>query len=238
MRIVNGFIKKKVLWVIAAIIIPTSGNAQIVRNESGNINATKFHGFSVIINDTRDKVLDFWVEYAGEMAKLRRKRDFYQMEEFKLPEAFYPEAMYYVRINEKDSLGKIWIALDPGTLLAGEEGEELVNTALRTFMEKLPAAYQKELIRKRIREAEQAIAFTEKQQRTLVHDGETFEGQLQHATNERERMLKMLERLELEILALNQRIENTRVQIEQINTDLEKMKFVVKKYQEELNKIH
>ncbi len=238
MRFVNGFIKKKVLWVIAAVIIPTSGYAQKVSNESGNINATKFQGFSIIIDDTRDKVHDFWVEYAGEMSKIRRKRDFYQLEEFKLPDAFYPEALYYVRISEKDSLGKIWIALDPGTLLAGEEGEELVNTALNKFMAKLPVVFQENLIRKKIREAEQAIAYTEKQQLALVQDSVTFEGQLQHAGEERERVQKMLENLELEIMALNQRIENTRLQIIQTNTDLEKMKSVIKKYEEELKKLY
>ena len=237
MRIVNGFIKVKVLFVIAAIIIPLSGYAQKVRNESGNINATKFQGFSVIINGTRDKVLDFWVEYAGEMAKLRRKRDFYQMEEFKLPDAFYPEALYYVRISEKDSLGTRWIALNPGTLLAGSEGEELVNAALIIVMEELQVAYQDDLNLNTMLVAEKAIAFTEIQELTLLHDGETFSGQLQQATDERERMLKMLENLELEILALNQRIENTRLQIEQTNTDLEKMRSVIKKYQGDLRKL-
>lgn len=238
MRVVNGIDLKKVVMLVAACSIYLSLNAQQVKKENGTINSKKYEGYSIVVKDATSKVEDFWLVHLKEYSNVRRKRDFYQIEEFKLPDSYFPEAVFYTRIIEKDSLGKIWVALDSETLLGGVEGEELVNEALEQFMGSLPAEYEKNSIEKRIIEAKRVIMITENEQQALMQSAKNLSRQLEEVTTEKERLNTTLENLDLEILATKQRIENNKSDSIRSVSDLEKIRILVAQYEEDLKKLN
>jgi hypothetical protein len=230
---------EKRFWLIMVFLTLLSPViAQEVRNENGTINSRKYSGFSVLIEDNHVKVSEFWQEELKKVGKLRRKRDFHQVEELRLPDEYHPEAIYYTRVIDRDSLScRIWIALDPETLLAGEEGIENVNLALDKFMSSIPTSYDAYLIQLQILDAERAITFTDKQQQKLMQDIKNLEYQLEESKAERERLLQTIDNLELEILSISQKIEDSKEAVEQSHIDLEKINKMLDQYRQDLKKL-
>ena len=82
---INNSNSDKRFWLLLVVLIlsaPLCG--QNVRNESGTINSRKYQGFSLTIDANHEKVTGFWLEELKKTGKTRRKRDFYQIDEFKL----------------------------------------------------------------------------------------------------------------------------------------------------------
>ena len=238
MQFDNSMSQKRFWFLIILLFLMTPVFGQKVRSESGNINSNKYSGYSIIIADQQEKVTDFWLVKLKEIGKLRRKRDFHQMEEFKLPDEYHPEAIYYTRVIERDSISsKIWIALDPETLLAGDSGQENVDLALENYVSSLEVGYEEYLIELQIADAERAITFTGRQQQRLIQQGKNLEYQLAESKAEKERLLETLEALELEVLALKQRIEDNEAAVEQTHVDLEKINKMIDRYREKLDKL-
>ena len=71
----------------------------------------------------------------------------------------------------------------------------------------------------------------------LVQEGRNLEFQLSESKAEKERLLENIEKLELEILALNQRIEDNKAAIEQSGIDLEKISKMLDQYRVNLRKL-
>ncbi len=236
MRIVNVAIERKVIFFFL-ILSSLSGYSQSVKKQSKNINSRNYPGFSVTLQGSESKITSFWEDHITDKSKLRKKRDFWQLEEFRLPDAYYPEAVYYVRLLPKESTVIVWIALDPETLLAGDEGEGLVALALESFMVEVPLAYDRFEINLKISDAEQAVNFQVRHQESLKQQNVRFGQQLEYSKEERIRMKKLLENLELEILATAQRIENNNVAMQQDSLDIERMRNLIIKYRQELAKI-
>lgn len=238
MQVVNTNSLKQVILLFLITCLITPLNAQNARNETGTINSKKFQGFSIIIADEQDKVSDFWINELRKNGKLRRKRDFYQIEQLNLPDEYYPEAIYYTRVRDRDSTSsKIWIALDPESLLAGESGQENADLALENYVGSLKVAYEKYLIELQIADAQRASTFTSRQQQRLIQEGRNLEFQLSESKAEKERLLESIEKLELEILALSQRIDDNKAAVEQSNVDLEKISKMLDQYRENLIKL-
>ena len=161
MKILNSVTQKQFFLLLAMVLIITPLSAQKVRNESGNINSKKFDGFSIVINENRVKVTDFWMNELKKIGKTRRKRDFYEIEALNLEGEYNPEAIFYSRVSEKDSTSSsVWIALDPETLLSGESGVENVNLALKNYVSSIPLAFEIHSVEKQIEETNRATDFT------------------------------------------------------------------------------
>jgi hypothetical protein len=215
-----------------------SGFAQKARSESATINSQKYSGYSIIIADDTEKVSDFWLNELKSKGKIRRKRDFFQIGELKLPDEYYPEALYYTRIINRDSISsKIWIALNPETLLAGENGKENVNLALENYVSSLETEYDRYLIQLQIADAERAVTFTSRQKQRLIQNGKNLQYQLEESKAEKERLLESIEMLELEILALAQKIENNKGALDQADIDLDKINKMMETYRQNLRKL-
>ena len=172
------------------------------------------------------------------MGKIRRKRDFYQLEELTLPDEYNPEAIYYSRVIEIDSMtSSIWLALDPETLLAGESGVENVNLAIENYISSLSVAYKIHSIEKQIEDANQAAEFTIKQQQKLAMERKNIEYQLSESKAERDRLLQTIETLELEILALSQKVEDNKLATEKATLDLDKINKMKEQYRQNILKL-
>lgn len=233
MRIVNVMIGRKVIFTIL-VFFSLSGYSQTVKKQSKNVNSIRYAGYSITLTGGDTKILTFWEEYIGGVSKIRKKRDFWQLEEFRIPDAFYPEAKYYTRTVPSDSSSVLWIALDPETLLAGEEGEGLVSDALELFMEQVPLQYQRYEMNGRISDAEQAVNFQVRHQESLQQENVKLSQKLEFSKEELIRMKKLLENLELEILATAQRIENNDVALQQDSVDVNRMMILLEKYRKRL----
>lgn len=238
MYFVNTKFPKQVLILIILLLMMIPADAQKVRTESGLINSQKYSGYSIIIADDTEKVSDFWLNELRSKGKISRKRDFYQIGELNLPGEYYPEAIYYTRIINRDSISsKIWIALDAETLLAGENGEENVNLAIENYVSSLETEYERYLIQLQIADAERAATFTSRQKQRLIQKGKNLEYQLEESKAEKERLLEMIGKLELEILALTQKIEDNKVAVGQSDIDLEKINKMMETYRQNLRKL-
>ena len=145
-----------------------------------------------------------------------------------MPSEYNPEALFYTRVIERDSTSsKIWVSLDTETLLSGEDGVANVNRALQEYLSEMPLAYEKHLVEIKIEEVERAVEFTGKQKDKFIQDQRNFEFQLEESKSERERLLNTLEQLELEILATQQKIENSKIAADQADLDLIKINKVL-----------
>ena len=233
MRIVNVAIERKVIFFFL-ILFSLSAYSQSVKKQSKNINSRKYPGFSVTLLGSESKVTSFWEDHITDISKIRKKRDFWQLEEFRLPDSYYPEAVYYVRLLPSESTVIVWIALDPETLLAGDEGEGLVALALESFMVKVPLAYNHFEMDLKISDAEQAVNFQVSHHESLKQEKVRLSRHLEYSKEERIRMKKLLENLELEILATAQRIENNNVAIQQDSVDIKRMRNLLLKYRQKL----
>ena len=212
-----------------------SVQAQLVEKRNQNINSRKYPGFSVTLNGAIGKVSVFWDSYLENLAKRRKKRDFLEVSEFKIPDAYYPEAIYYSRLIEKESTTGVWVALDPESLLAGEEGESLVNIALESFMAGLPLSYERYAMELKIMETEQAIGFQARQKEGLESDIVSLGKKLENSKEERIRLQRNLDNLELSILATAQRIENNKSAVEQNEIGMQKMQDLLLLYKKMLD---
>ena len=238
MQLVNSFSQKQFLLFLFMFLLITPLWAQKVRSESGNINSKKYSGYSVIIKDNQSKTTDFWMEELKKVGKVRRKRDFFQIDELNLPGEYNPEAIFYSRINEIDSsTSSIWLALDPETLLTGESGLENVTTAIETYVSSLPVSYEIYTLEKQIEDTDQAEAYTQKQQQKLVGERKNLEYQLAESKAERDRLLETIDNLELEILALSQKVEDNKSDSIKLNLDLEKIGRMKEQYRQKLLKL-
>jgi len=227
-QFITNMIEKRFWLFIVSMILWLPGISQDVRTESGNINSKKYSGFSIRIEDKVEKVSEFWQDELKITSKTRRKRDFYEISEFQLPNEYNPEALFYTRVIERDSTSsKIWVTLDTETLLSGDDGVANVNRALQKYLSKMPLAYEKHLVEIKIEEAERAVEFTGKQKDKFLQDQRNFEFQLEESKSERERLLNTLEQLELEILATQQKIENSKIAADQADLDLIKINKVL-----------
>lgn len=234
----NNKFPSEVLSLVIFLLMITPAFGQKVRTQTGVINSQKYTGFSIIIADETEKVSDFWLNELRSKGKIRRKRDFYQIGDFKLPGEYYPEAIYFTRLINRDSISTvIWIALDQKTLLGGEKGVENVNFAIENYVSTLEIEYERYLIQLQISDAERAVTFTNRQKQRLLQDGKNLEYQLAESKAEKERMLQKLEELELEILALSQKIEDNKSALNQSDIDLEKINKILEQYRSNLRKL-
>ncbi len=208
--------------------------SQSTKEQSQNINSRKYKGYRVVIQDVESKVSNFWNDYLDDISKTRKKRNFIEISEFKIPDSYNPEASFYSRLSEKDSSTTIWVALDPETLLSGEDGEKLVNEALEEFMNGIPLAYRRYSMELKIMETGQAISFQIKQKEGLESDNVSLSKKLVNSKEDRIKLQKTLENLELSILATAQRIENNKISLELNALDLLKMKDLLEQYRKKL----
>lgn len=237
LRMYNVNLMGKVMFFVALICI-SSAYAQQPKKQSQNINSRKISGWAITIDDPQTRVAPFWQGLLDDRGKLRKKRDFLEISELKLPDTYYPEATFYSRMSEKDSTTTLWLALDAETLLGGEDGEELVDNAIQELMGSIPVAYDRYAMELRIMEVEQAISFQLKQIDGLQSDNVSLDKKLNNSKEERIRLQNALENLELSILATAQRIENNKLAITQGEADLLRIRALLEQYRQQLSEMN
>ena len=233
----KSLIIKQSSLILVLIGLSTVGYAQSVKTEKATINSKKYEGFSITLNGSEDQVSSFWGEQISAFGKVRKKRDFDQITEFRIEE-YHPEAIFFSRVSRRDSLRtQIWIALDQESVIGAEEANEQVNTALKNFVETAPVNFQKYMITQDIAETERALGFTLKQKENLIRENENLGEDLINSEEELVELEEAVEQLKLQILATKQKIENNKEAVIQSDVDLEKIRKVLDAHKERLQKL-
>lgn len=223
--------------VIIFVLISLRGWSQSyeIKPETQRINSNKVQGYSSKVNAPVDKVEDYWMEYLKTNGKTRRKRNYFQVTEFKTSKYGLDSLMLVTRVTDVDSLGKVWIGLESD--LPEKQKEEKLSY-LGEVLRKFTKSYYLHEQQERIDASEQAAIFMSKNHDKLIKQGENFQLELNSAKGYKLRLEEQLENTILEIKVLTQKIETNKIDAEQAYQDLLRINKVLEKHKEDLKKIN
>ncbi|GEM_PF-2744654 len=228
----------KYLLIIMLIIVtagPLAAQSYRIQDETQRINNKKYPGASSLVNGEFDKVEDFWLDYIKDHGKVRRKRNYYQINELAVKDLASDTLTYVTRVDAKDSLGLIWLA----PLVTGVNKEDLqaLNDDLKKILKLATRAYYVSVVQKRIDQSEDAAVVMSKTHQKLLYEGEKLTHDLVAAEELKAELEARLQETILKIKVLNQQIEDNKAAVEQAYADLEKIKKVINGHKESLKKI-
>jgi len=206
-----------------------------IKPETQRINNNKIEGYSSKVNAPVNKVEEYWLEYIKENGKTRRKRNYYQLTEFKTSKYGLDSLVLVTRVTDVDSLGKVWIGIE--SELANKEHEEKLSF-LGEVLKKFTKSYYLYEQQLKIDASEQAAVFTSRNHEKLIKEGENLQLELNSAKGYQLRLEEQLENTILEIKVLTQKIENNKIDTEQAYQDLLRINKVLEKHKEDLKKIN
>lgn len=220
--------------VVLLLIFNTLESFGQSRQLSQTINSAKIQGYYIEIGYQSLQTKQFWDETMNSISRPRKKRNFYELENLKLDNVYYPEIAAYSRYIERDSVVGFWFGINPG----GEQEEDKIdqiNQGLKSFVDGLPDKYFQFAMNQKIEEAERAYAFTEKSIDKLHQTNSGLNEELNYKREELERYKALVERTQLEVYSLEQTIENNNQQVLEYETDLERMKKLIEDYKNRVN---
>ncbi len=228
----------KYLLTIMLFIVtagPLAAQAYSIQDETQRINNKKYPGASSLVNAEFDKVEDFWLDYIKDHGKVRRKRNYYQINELAVKDLASDTLTYVTRVDAKDSLGLIWLA----PLVTGVSQKDLqaLNDDIKKILKLATRAYYVSVVQKRIDQSEDAAVVMSKTHQKLLYEGEKLTHDLVAAEELKAELEARLQETILKIKVLNQQIEDNKAAVEQAYADLEKIKKVIDGHKESLKKI-
>ncbi len=207
----------------------------VIQDEAQRINNKKYPGASSLVDGEFDKVEDFWLDYIKDHGKVRRKRNYYQINEFGVKDLASDTLTYVTRIDAKDSLGLIWLA--PLVSDVSQEDLQAINDDIKKILKIATRAYYVSVVQKRIDQSEDAAVVMSKNHQKLLYEGEKLTQDLVAAEELKAELEARLQETILKIKVLNQQIIDNKAAVEQAYTDLEKIKKVIAGHKESLKKI-
>lgn len=208
-----------------------------VEEKTQTINSSKIKGYYTQIGYKSLDTEEFCMQVLKEISKPRKKRDFYELEDLKLGNVYYPEVKAYSRFIEKDSVISIWIGIDEQSISSDEDTDltSLLNEELNAYFETFEDKYFIFAMNRKIEDAEQAVAFTEKGINRLQQVNKGLEEKLIYKQNELERYKNLVEKTQLEVYSVEQEIERNLTNIQESEVDLIRMKKLIEDYKSKIN---
>jgi hypothetical protein len=206
-----------------------------VSKKSERINNTQYEGYSIIIKGPLDKVTNQIYSYLKGKSKIRRKRNYYTIAEFNMEKIQLDSAFVYLKLSDKESGSKVWVALNTSNL--EESRIEEINQALQE--ELVPMArsyyvYEQEL---KIKEAETAAQVISKKQQSLIDENLSLKTGLQRAEDRKIELTNLLEENRLTIAALRQKLIDNKFEQDSTYLDLQKVNRVIEGQKQKLKEI-
>ncbi len=228
---------KQILVLFTMVFISLDGAAQsyVIKDEVQLINNVKYLGVSSLVNGDFDIVEDFWLDYIKDHGKVRRKRNYYQITEFKVKDLANDTITYATRIDAKDSLGLIWLA--PLGLEFSDDEVKTLNDDLGKILKMATRGYYVSRVQKKIDQSENAAIVVSKNHQKLIYEGENLVDDLKAAEDLKAELEMRVEETILKIKVLNQQIINNKSATLQAYEDLEGIKKVTEGHKESLKKI-
>lgn len=209
-----------------------------VSERSQTVNGTKISGYFSNIGFKSLDAEEFYLETLKEISKPKKKRDFYELENLKLGNVYYPEVQAYSRLIEKDSVVGIWIGIDESTVSDSEEEPGLanqLNEELKGYFDGFEEEYFIFTMNRKIEDAEQAVAFTQKGISRMEQDNEGLADKLLYKESELQRYKDLVEKTQLEVYSTEQQMEKNRLMIQESEIDVIKMKKLIEDYRAKIN---
>jgi uncharacterized protein YfkK (UPF0435 family) len=229
---------KRCIVILLSVFISTTLCAQSynITDASQRINNKKYAGVSSLVEGSIEKVEAFWLSYLKESGKVRRKRNYYQLDEFSVKDMANDTITYYTRVEAKDSSSLIWI----GPLNDGLNDEEVqsLNSDNEKILKLATRGFYVDLVQQKIDQSEDAAIFVSKNHQKLIYNGETLvQDSIATQTLKAELQAK-LEETELKIKVLNQQIIDNKAAVLTTYEDLEKIKKVIEGHKRSLKEIN
>ena len=206
-----------------------------IKQETQRVNNTKYDGYASIVDASVDKVEDFWLEYLKENAKVRRKRNYYQVTEFVTSKYALDSLTLFTRVTDVDSLGQVWLGF-------GEKLSPDIQAAklkdLEGVLQKFTRAFYLDAQQQKIDASEQAAVYVSKNHAKLLRDAENLRLELNSAEGYKLRLEEQLENTILEIKVLIQKIEDNKIATEEAYQDLQQINKVLEQNKADLKKIN
>jgi uncharacterized protein YfkK (UPF0435 family) len=229
---------KRCIVILLSVFISTTLFAQSynITDASQRINNKKYDGVSSLVEGSVEKVEAFWLSYLKESGKVRRKRNYYQLDEFNVKDMANDTITYYTRVEAKDSSSLIWIApLNDG--LNDEEVQSL-NSDNEKILKLATRGFYVDLVQQKIDQSEDAAIFVSKNHQKLIYNGETLVQDSIATGTLKIELLAKLEETELKIKVLNQQIIDNKAAVLTTYEDLEKIKKVIEGHKRSLKEIN
>jgi len=210
---------------------PVLAQTYEITPQTQRVNNVKYDGFSSKVQAPTLKVEDFWLSYLRENGKVRRKRNYYQITEFKTSKHDLDSAILLTRVTDDDSLGVVWL-----TVQTPKDDAQLQD--LREVLKKFTRAYYMHEQQKKIDESEQAAIFVSKNHAKLLRESEDLRLELNSAEGYKLRLEEQLENIILEIKVLNQKIIDNKAATVEAYEDLQQIKKITEQNKADLKKIN
>jgi hypothetical protein len=215
-------------------ISPVLAQSYEISPQTQRVNNVKYEGYSSKVNASTEKVKEFWLDYLRENGKVRRKRNYYQITEFKTSKHDLDSVILLTRVTDEDSLGVVWLAIQNDATTTKEGKLEDLNEVLKKFTR----AYYMNEQQEKVNESEQAAIFVSKNHAKLLRDGEELRLELNSAGGYKIRLEEQLENTILQIKVLNQKIIDNKAAAAKAYEDLQQIKKITQQNKADLKKIN
>ena len=220
--------------LISIGISPVLAQSYEISPKTQRVNNVKYGGYSSKVNASTEKVKEFWLDYLRENGKVRRKRNYYQVTDFKTSKHDLDSVILLTRVTDEDSLGVVWLAIKNDATTTKESKLEDLNEVLKKFTR----AYYMNEQQEKVNEYEQASIFVSKNHAKLLRDGEELRLELNSAGGYKLRLEEQLENTILQIKVLNQKIIDNKAAAAKAYEDLQQIKKITQQNKADLKKIN
>ena len=210
---------------------PVLAQTYEITPQTQRVNNVKYNGFSSKVQAPMLKVEEFWLSYLRENGKVRRKRNYYQVTEFKTSKHDLDSATLLTRVTDDDSLGVVWL-----TVQTPKDDAQLQD--LSEVLKKFTRAYYMNEQQEKIDESEQAAIFVSKNHAKYLRESENLRLELNSAEGYKLRLEEQLENIILEIKVLNQKIIDNKAAAVEAYEDLQQIKKITEQNKADLKKIN
>jgi len=198
-----------------------------VTEETKTVNGNRISGFESSIETPFEELSDEWNKSLRSASKMKKKNNFYQIEEFEVNDIFLASFFGFARAYNKDSLSTIvWLGVDTNKI--PDSLNQVYLEASKYYVTEFTFTHYRNKFQEEIEATERAVNFSSKQYQRYLTEEKNLSKSLVDAEEEKIRLTNLLEETELDIAVLKQRLidnkanqKNTYIKIEQIKKVLD-----------------
>ncbi|MCB0494884.1 MAG: hypothetical protein KDC79_02000 [Cyclobacteriaceae bacterium] len=232
----------KLLIQIIFLVIPLAFSAPAfaqdytISEKSDRINSAKYDGYAIQVSGPLEKVTDQIYNYLKERSKVRRKRNYYSVTEFKMDKLSLDSTEVFLKISDKDNGSQLWMATE--TLGLNDERVDEINKSIREELVLMARSYYVHQQELKIHEAEAAAQVISKKQQNLIEQHSSLTKSLEEAEARKIELENMLEANKLKIASLKQQIIDNKAEQDTTYINLQKVNSVIEGHKEALKRIN
>lgn len=206
-----------------------------VNTKSQRINDTKYDGYTVSVAGPLEKVTEQAYAYLKAKSKIRRKRSFYSISEFKMDGLQLDSTVLYLKINEKAATTTVWLGIK--TFGLEDEITTKIEDAIQKELVLIARDYYVHQQELKIKEAEAAAQVVSKKQQFLIDEKVELTENLGSKEARKIELTNLLETNTLDIEVLKQKLIDNQFNQDSTYLDLQKVNRVIDVQKQKLKEI-